>query len=97
MNGPNSDLGGQSNIADNFCSRLAVDLPLLHEVTMQSRDISVWQMLGVGVGFVRNDIEQHCELAGFARAKDPNEAFLKTYHIAMKDYPELLQVTCSRD
>lgn len=60
---------------------------------MQSKDISVWQVLGVGFGFVRNNIEQHCELAGFVSANDPDEAFSKACHIAMKDNQELLQAT----
>lgn len=60
---------------------------------MASKDMRVWQVLSIGAGFIRDSIEQGCEIAGFVRADSPDDAFSKACKIAMKLHPELLQAT----
>lgn len=60
---------------------------------MDSKDMRVWQVLALGTGFIRDGIEQGCEIAGFVRADSPDDAFSKACNIAMKVHPELLQAT----
>jgi hypothetical protein len=51
----------------------------------------VWQVSAVGWGFMKTGNEQDCEIVGFVRAADPDDAFSKACAIATVLAPELLQ------
>jgi len=53
--------------------------------------MSMWQVAAVGLGFIKDGVEQSCELSGLVRAKDSNDAFSKVCSLASRDHPELLQ------
>lgn len=55
--------------------------------------MSVWQVTAVGWGFMKDGVQQDCELLGFVRANNPDEAFSKVCNIAIQNHPELLQAT----
>ncbi|MBP1203562.1 hypothetical protein JOD97_001576 [Duganella sp. 1411] len=51
----------------------------------------VWQVSAVGWGFMKIGKRQDCEIAGFVRADDPDDAFSRACAIARVLAPELLQ------
>jgi hypothetical protein len=53
--------------------------------------MAVWQVSAVGWAFIKGGVEQDCEISGFVRADDPDDAFSRVCAIARTLHPELLQ------